>query len=229
MYASAKRAIIGSDNGLAPGRRQAIILNQCWHIVNWTLRNKLQWNLNQNSYIFIHKNAIENVVYKMVAILSLPHCVIKDKNATFQGYVYGISAMPSLADWYFLFSSAFVFDITDSMFYTYFSCGIVIYGCCAVCISCVNFINKNIWIAWASIPKHDTKWMARVVLPMAWIQVSCVNKQYYCCRDHFVYAPSQWEMTLQWNVVSHWLGAYSKWSLLPTSESLLTKLSPLWY
>ena len=33
-------------------------------------------------------------------------------------------------------------------------------------------------------------------------------------RDHFVNAPSQWETTLQRNVVSHWLGAYPKWSLL---------------
>ena len=29
-------------------------LIHCWHIVNWTLRNKLQWNINQNSCIFIH-------------------------------------------------------------------------------------------------------------------------------------------------------------------------------
>ena len=28
-----------------------------------------------------------------------------------------------------------------------------------------------------------------------------------------MYAPSQWETTLQCNVVSHWLGAYTKWSL----------------
>ena len=32
-------------------------------------------------------------------------------------------------------------------------------------------------------------------------------------RDHFVYTPSQWETALQCNVVSHWLGAYTKWSL----------------
>ena len=31
--------------------------------------------------------------------------------------------------------------------------------------------------------------------------------------DHFVYAPSQWEATLQRNVASHWLDAYTKWSL----------------
>ena len=28
-------------------------------------------------------------------------------------------------------------------------------------------------------------------------------------RDHFVYAPSKWEMMLYCNVVSHWLGTYT--------------------
>ena len=51
-------------------------LNQCWNIVNWTLRNKLQWNLNRNSNIFIHENALESVVCEMTAILSRPQCVI---------------------------------------------------------------------------------------------------------------------------------------------------------
>ena len=32
-------------------------------------------------------------------------------------------------------------------------------------------------------------------------------------RDHFVHAPSQWEATLQCNIVSHWLSACTKWSL----------------
>ena len=63
-----KLTIIGSDNGLSPGRRQAIYLNQCGNIVNWTLRNKLQWNFNQNSNIFIQENAPESVVCEMAAI-----------------------------------------------------------------------------------------------------------------------------------------------------------------
>ena len=33
-------------------------------------------------------------------------------------------------------------------------------------------------------------------------------------RDHFSYAPSQWEAMLWCNIVSHWLGAYKKWSLI---------------
>ena len=32
-------------------------LNQCWCIVNWNLRNKLKWNFNQNTILFIHENA----------------------------------------------------------------------------------------------------------------------------------------------------------------------------
>ena len=35
----------------------------------------------------------------------------------------------------------------------------------------------------------------------------------HLCRDHFVYGPSQWETTLHNNVISHWLGTYTKWSL----------------
>ena len=34
-------------------------LHQCWNIVNWTPRNKLRWNVNQNSYIFIHEIHLE--------------------------------------------------------------------------------------------------------------------------------------------------------------------------
>ena len=58
---TSKLTIIGSGNGLSPDRRQAIIWTNAG-IVNWTLRNKLQWNLNGNSNIFIHENAFESVV-----------------------------------------------------------------------------------------------------------------------------------------------------------------------
>ena len=66
-----KLTIIASDNGLSPSH----YLNQCWNIVNWTLGNKLQWNFNGNSYIFIQENALENVVCEMASILSRPQCV----------------------------------------------------------------------------------------------------------------------------------------------------------
>ena len=59
--------ITGSDNCLSPGWRQAIIWT---NIVNSKLKNKLQWNLKRNSYIFIQENPFENVVWKMASILS---------------------------------------------------------------------------------------------------------------------------------------------------------------
>ena len=37
-----------------------------------------------------------------------------------------------------------------------------------------------------------------------------------------MYAPSQWETTLQCNVVSHWLSAYTKWPL-NRAKSMLVK------
>ena len=50
-------------------------LNQCWNIVKWTLRNKLQWNFNRNSNIFIQENPLQNVICEMASILSRPQCV----------------------------------------------------------------------------------------------------------------------------------------------------------
>ena len=35
-------------------------LKHCYNIVNYTLRNKLQWNFNCNSHIFIQENAFRN-------------------------------------------------------------------------------------------------------------------------------------------------------------------------
>ena len=36
--------------------------NQRWDVINWTLRNKLQWNFNQNTNIFIQENVSENII-----------------------------------------------------------------------------------------------------------------------------------------------------------------------
>ena len=50
-------------------------LKQSWVVINWILRNTLQWNFNQNTKHFVHKTASENIVCKMVSILSRPQCV----------------------------------------------------------------------------------------------------------------------------------------------------------
>ena len=68
-------AIIGSDNGLSPGRHRAIIWTNAGILSTRQTGNKLQWNVNQNSEFFIQENAFEKVVWKMSAILSWPQCV----------------------------------------------------------------------------------------------------------------------------------------------------------
>ena len=50
-------------------------LDQCWNTFDWTPGNKLQWNFNQNSYIFIQGNTLENIVCKMALIFSHPQCI----------------------------------------------------------------------------------------------------------------------------------------------------------
>ena len=42
----------------------------------------------------------------------------------------------------------------------------------------------------------------------------CAADMYGLFRDNAVYAPSQWGTMLHWDDVSHWLGAYTEWSLL---------------
>ena len=55
---------IGSGNGSSPVRHQCLIFTNC------TLTNRLHCNANQNTKLFIHENASENVVCEKAAILS---------------------------------------------------------------------------------------------------------------------------------------------------------------
>ena len=62
---------------MAPSHYQ----KQCWDFVNWTFRNKLQWNFKRNSNIFFEENTFENVVCEMSAILSRPQCVKQNEQS----------------------------------------------------------------------------------------------------------------------------------------------------
>ena len=61
---------IGPDFQIGLNREQ--IVAQWNGGINWTLRNKLQWNFDRNSYIFIEENTFENVVREMSTLLSRP-------------------------------------------------------------------------------------------------------------------------------------------------------------
>ena len=63
-------------------------LNQCWVIVNWTLRNKLQWHFIQNMKLFIHENASQNIVCKMTAISTRGRWLNKDTHKALNYWLF---------------------------------------------------------------------------------------------------------------------------------------------
>ena len=68
--------IIGWDNGLSPGRRQAIIWTNAGILLIGPLgKKKLQWTFNQKYNIFFPENTFESVVWKTAVFLSRPQCV----------------------------------------------------------------------------------------------------------------------------------------------------------
>ena len=70
-----KLTINDSDNGLSPGRRQAIIWTNVGILLIGSLGTNLNEILNLNSYIFIQENPFENVVWKIAAKSSRPRWV----------------------------------------------------------------------------------------------------------------------------------------------------------
>ena len=64
------RVGIGSDSGLSPVRRQAIIETNAMLLPIGPLGTNFSEFSNQNSKLFIHEIASENIVCQMAAILS---------------------------------------------------------------------------------------------------------------------------------------------------------------
>ena len=75
MYVSVNWVSIVSDNGLSTVRPQAIIWNNAGMLLVQPPKNKLQWNPDHNSHIFIEENACEYTVWKKATILCRPQCV----------------------------------------------------------------------------------------------------------------------------------------------------------
>ena len=65
-----KLATIASDNGLSPGRHQAIIWTNAGILLIWSLGTNFS-----EFKISIEENAFENIVCEMAAIVSRPQCV----------------------------------------------------------------------------------------------------------------------------------------------------------
>ena len=69
------------------------------------------------------------------------------------------------------------------------------------------------------IPSVKTRFYSQgrkkcVPIRLGSVTTACLEGDTTFSKDHFVYVPSQWETTLPCNVVSHWLGTYTEWSLI---------------
>ena len=67
--------IIGSDKWLVAWSAPSNYLNQCGNTVNWTLRNKLQWNFHRNWYIFIRENAFVLIYVMKFTVIAAHGCL----------------------------------------------------------------------------------------------------------------------------------------------------------
>ena len=102
-------------------------------------------------------------------------------------------------------------------------------------LSSVRSCGIHMWALFKKylyIPISKTRWKIAFVKKNPDLPGANALQQLVCCnnhsfilylfvvdigllsRDHFVNVPSQWETMLQCNIVSHWLGAYTKSSLL---------------
>ena len=70
-----EHANIGSDNGLSPNRRQAIIWTHAGILLIEPLGTNFNEILIEIDTFFFQENAFEIFVWKMSAILSRPQCV----------------------------------------------------------------------------------------------------------------------------------------------------------
>ena len=67
--------VIDSDNGLSPGRRQAITWSNAGILLIRPLATHFSEMLIEIHTFFVQENPFEDVVWKMAAILSRPQCV----------------------------------------------------------------------------------------------------------------------------------------------------------
>ena len=86
------------------------------------------------------------------------------------------------------------------------------------CITRLNILQQPYYATYILRYSHHTNYVgmsSSVSNPLVSILLMGCSYYYFFCliRYQSMYAPSQWETSLQCNDVSHWLGAYLNWSL----------------
>ena len=173
-------------------------LNQCWFIVNWTYRNKFQLNFNQNMKLFIHGDAAENIFCQMVAILSrdIQLKIIIHSLPVSHAWLYFSHAHTG-------FQTLLYFSHAHTGFQTYIHQH-----------QHLPIIVDNNQTGWDSEQlgqeiSHHLGVGEGIVFEML-LMMQHLHQWYPwddITRADSRLSTSQWEMSLQSNAISHWLGA----------------------
>ena len=190
--------IIASDNGLSPGRRRAII----WTIL-WLLLIEPSGANFSEIVIEIHISLFKIMHLKMSSGKWRPFCLglnelLFDHTKHFTPYVYDMINLQANGQlmWHFVCRSLI----------NYFK----------RCHTEISLENKDICISFLLFIWDDAgSWDSHA--RRSWPSIS---------RAEFMFAPSQWEMSLQSNAVSHWLGANLGSSLI-SSHGIGTVIADL--
>ena len=86
-----------------------------------------------------------------------------------------------------------------------------------------NWISLDAGVTLATIIFYIDSYLYWIVY---WSIKSIQSPEDKVRRDQFGNAPSQWEMTLHCNIISHWLGTYTKWS--PSQHTLQHQYGLIW-
>ena len=194
-----KLTIIGSDNGLSPGRRQAII----WTNAGILLIRPLGTNFSE-ILIGIQTFSFKKMYLKMSSAKWRPFClglnVLTDSISRPQWV-----DKPSLVNLYcWHFKKKNIVKLKK--------------------IICHKIAGLRTGNALVPTTRYHWRWVAFTYHLSIWRRskrtVRTRPELTVLYRVRFVYAPSQWETTLHCTVVSHWLGAFTNWSLVIRHESL---------
>ena len=128
-----------------------------------SLGNKLQWNINRNSYIFIHENALENVVCKMASILSRPQCVhhvyTMNLEAVWKSPSLSTTSMVRLAFWVCLSSLPLGISVNVRI-YCLSVCWLLHIHCTVMSLLEAPWANTSWWV----LLFHDILGMTEVLI-----------------------------------------------------------------
>ena len=154
---------------------------QCWNILNWTLQNRIQWNLNQNGYIFIQGNAFKNSSGKWWPSCLGLNVLITNQNAIAYRYLQVSIYMCLL--WHFLVNHKWIMPWKSSLIEVVLH----VYDIFLLWISCIETCSIGVNPSHSIIQILTTfqQYASLTYLSVLWGLMSECFMEYDCWGNYF--------------------------------------------